>query len=123
MGQFVAKVLAAPLSQAAVTLLDQHIEGWIAGLRLATLSLRGVADAESAVTSLAVSHSDITDYLIDQELSQQRLTYLKFLLVTSILNRFCYPLCESSLASSSAAMAPHATYTHGLSGWSGPTSL
>ena len=53
---FLAKVLAAPLSQAAVTLLDQHIEGWIAGLRLATLSLRTAVDAETAVASLAVSH-------------------------------------------------------------------
>ena len=34
-----ARLLAAPLSPSAVALLDQRIEGWIAGLRLATLSL------------------------------------------------------------------------------------
>lgn len=48
---FLAKVLKAPLSQSAVTLLDQRIEGWIAGLRLATVSLRTAVDAEMGVAS------------------------------------------------------------------------
>ena len=30
---FLDKVLAAPLSPSAVALLDQRLEGWIAGLR------------------------------------------------------------------------------------------
>ncbi|MBK8049881.1 MAG: hypothetical protein IPK16_23925 [Anaerolineales bacterium] len=91
---FLAKVLKAPLSQSAVTLLDQRIEGWIAGLRLATVSLRTAVDAETAVASLAVSDSDITDFLMDQVISHQPPEIFRFLLVTSILDRFCVPLCE-----------------------------
>ena len=36
---FLNKALAAPLSPAAVAVLDRQIEGWVAGLRLASLSL------------------------------------------------------------------------------------
>ena len=91
---FLAKVLAAPLSQSAVTLLHQHIEGWIAGLRLATLSLRTAVDAEAELASLSVSNVEIADYLMDQVISHQPPAILKFLLATSILDRFCAALCE-----------------------------
>ena len=36
---FLGKVSAAPLSPSALVLLDQRLEGWIAGLRLVSLSL------------------------------------------------------------------------------------
>jgi hypothetical protein len=36
---FLDNVLAAPLSPSMMALLDQRLEGWIAGLRLVTLSL------------------------------------------------------------------------------------
>ncbi len=86
--------MGAPLSPAAVSLLDQHIEGWIAGLRLASLSLRDAADAETEVARLSDSYVEITDYLMDQVVSRQPRAIVKFLLATSILNRFCAPLCE-----------------------------
>ena len=91
---FLDRALGAPLSPAAVSLLDQHIEGWIAGLRLASLSLRDAADAETEVARLSDSYVEITDYLMDQVVSRQPRAIVKFLLATSILNRFCAPLCE-----------------------------
>ena len=91
---FLNNTLAAPLSPAAVALLDQHIEGWIAGLRLASLSLRDAADVESEVAGLSGGNVEIADYLMDQVVSRQPRAIVKFLLVTSILNRFCAPLCE-----------------------------
>ena len=91
---FLGRVLAAPLSQPAVNLLHQHVEGWIAGLRLATLSLRAAPDAEIELASLSVSNVEITDYLMDQVIAHQPPEILKFLLTTSILDRFCVPLCR-----------------------------
>ena len=95
---FLGQTLAAPPSPAAVAVLDQHIEGWIAGLRLASLSLRDAADVETAAAGLSGSNGAIADYLVDQVVAQQPPAITKFLLVTSILNRFCAPLCERVLA-------------------------
>jgi LuxR family maltose regulon positive regulatory protein len=79
---FLARVLAAPLSQPAVTLLHQHVEGWVAGLRLASLSLRAVVDAETEMENLLVSNVEIADYLMDQVITRQPPEILKFLLIT-----------------------------------------
>ncbi len=103
---FLNNALAAPLSPAAVALLDQHIEGWIAGLRLASLSLRDAADVESEVAGLSGGNVEIADYLMEQVVSRQPRAIVNFLLVTSILNRFCAPLCERvvrAVASSNGA--------------------
>jgi LuxR family maltose regulon positive regulatory protein len=95
---FLGKALAAPLSPAAVALLDQRIEGWVAGLRLASLSLRAAADVENEVASLSSTSVELADYLADQVVSRQAPAMVRFLLATSILNRFCAPLCESVMA-------------------------
>ncbi len=94
---FLGKALPAPLSQSAVALLDQRLEGWIAGLRLVTLSLRAGADAETELAGLSGTHVEIADYLVDEVMSCQTPAILRFLLVTSILDRFCAALCECVL--------------------------
>ena len=91
------QALPASLSQSSVVLLDERLEGWIAGLRLVTLSLRAGADAESQLAALAGTHLEIAEYLVDQVISSQNATMLKFLLATSILDRFCAALCEAVL--------------------------
>ncbi len=37
--EFLSNVLPEPLSQSAMAMLEEHLEGWIAGLRLVSLSL------------------------------------------------------------------------------------
>lgn len=96
---FTGKVLAAPLSPAALALLDQRLEGWVAGMRLVTLSLRGRANAESELAGLSGTHVELADYLADEVIFSQPPAVLRFLLVTSILDRFCPALCESVLGS------------------------
>jgi LuxR family maltose regulon positive regulatory protein len=91
---FLDKTLAAPLSQSAAALLDQRIEGWIAGLRLATLSLRAGSDAVAELARLSGANAGIAAFLVDEVLSRQTPAIQKFLLVTSILDRFCVALCE-----------------------------
>ena len=82
---FLGKVSAAPLSRSAVALLDQRLEGWIAGLRLVTLSLRTGADAETELAGLSGTSVEIADYLMDEVMSCQTPAILRFLLATSIL--------------------------------------
>ena len=103
---FLGRALRAPLSPAAVALLDQRMEGWIAGLRLVTLSLGARADAETELTGLSGTSVEITDYLVDEVISCQTPAILKFLLTTSILDRFCAALCEGVLGSEANSDGP-----------------
>ena len=103
---FLNKALAAPLSPAAVAVLDRQIEGWVAGLRLASLSLRAAADVESEVAGLAGLSVEIADYLGEQVVARQPPAITKFLLVTSVLNRFCAPLCEAVAGSVAGSDCP-----------------
>ena len=102
---FLEKVSAAPLSPATVALLDQRLEGWIAGLRLVSLSLGTGANADTELAGLSGNHVEIADYLVDEVISCQTPAILRFLLVTSILDRFCAALCEWILGSASGSTA------------------
>jgi LuxR family transcriptional regulator, maltose regulon positive regulatory protein len=99
-GLYVGRVLEKPLGQPVLALLEQRTEGWIAGLYLATLALRqeGVT---AALTALTEADTNIADYLIADVLARQPLDILQFLLRTSILDRWCVPLCEQLIGSSS----------------------
>ena len=97
--EFMRKVLPAPLSQSALDLLHERLEGWIAGLRLVTLSLGAGANAEQDLAAISGTHFEIADYLLDEVMANQPPDILRFLLATSILDRFCAPLCEYVLGS------------------------
>jgi LuxR family maltose regulon positive regulatory protein len=75
--------------------LHDRTEGWAAGLYLAVLSLRGRDDPSGFVASFAGSDRRVVDYLAAEVLGEQRETELDFLLHTSVLDRFCAPLCEA----------------------------
>ena len=82
------------LGQADVRLLTERTEGWIAGLQLAALSLRGEEDPEPFVRRLAVVHPTIADYLLGEVIERQPTHIQEFLLRTSILAELSAPLCD-----------------------------
>ena len=73
-----------------VDALEVRTEGWIAGMQLAALSMEGRDDKREFVISFAGSHR----YLVDEVLSRQSEAIQDFLCQTSILERFCAPLCD-----------------------------
>jgi LuxR family transcriptional regulator, maltose regulon positive regulatory protein len=75
--------------------LHDRTEGWAAGLYLAVLSMRGREDASGFVASFAGSDRRVVDYLAAEVLAEQREAELDFLLHTSVLERFCAPLCDA----------------------------
>ena len=79
----------------AVTLLEERTEGWVAGLHLAALSLKGRTDSRAFLAAFAGSHRYILDYLSEEVLSQQREAVQRFLLHTSVLERLSGPLCDA----------------------------
>lgn len=83
------------LSAADVNALEERTEGWVVGLQMAALSMRGREDVASFIDSLSGSHRYILDYLAEEVLDRQPERVRSFLLETSILARLCGPLCDA----------------------------
>jgi LuxR family maltose regulon positive regulatory protein len=83
------------LNSEMITRLQERTEGWAAGLYLAVLSLRGRDDVGTFVESFAGSDRRIVDYLGAEVLGEQPKEDVAFLLRTSVLDRFCAPLCDA----------------------------
>ncbi len=101
--EFLNQVMGLKLSSEHVAALDGRTEGWIAGLQLAALSMRGQQDATSFIQSFTGSHHFVLDYLLEEVLHQQPENVQTFLLRTSILDRLCGSLCDAILPESSAS--------------------
>ncbi len=94
-GAFLRKTTGRSLPAEAVAALSQRTEGWIAGLQLAALSLKGRADPADFIRAFAGSHRYVLDYLSEEVLRRQPEAVQTFLLETSILERLCGPLCDA----------------------------
>jgi LuxR family maltose regulon positive regulatory protein len=75
------------LSAAGAALLHQRTEGWVAGLRLAALSLAGHPDPERFVAEFSGSDRTVAEYLIAEMLERQPADVQDLLLRTSLLDR------------------------------------
>jgi LuxR family transcriptional regulator, maltose regulon positive regulatory protein len=83
------------LPEAAVAALEGRTEGWVAGLQLAALSLRGHPDPAGFVASFSGTHRFVLDYLTEEVLARQPHHVVRFLLATSVLERLSGPLCQA----------------------------
>ena len=98
-------VLQLGLSEADVGALQRRTEGWPAGLYLAALSLHGRTQPEELIRSFAGTDRHIVDYLGVEVLENQSEALRLFLLRTSILARFCAPLCDAVLERTGSAQS------------------
>ena len=92
---FLREALCAPVAESVARIVEQKTEGWVTGLRLIMLSIRDREDLDRVVGSLSGEFHRITHYLIQEVLAQQPRSVRRHLLQTSILNRFCAPLCDA----------------------------
>ena len=83
------------LSTASVAALNTRTEGWVAGLKMAVLSMQNEKDVEKFVSGLADTQRYIMDYLIEEVLERQPAIVCDFLLQTSVLERLFGPLCNT----------------------------
>ncbi len=92
---FLTGPLGLRLSDDDIARLQARTEGWPAALYLAALTLRGQADPSSVIERFAGDDRYIVDYLTTEVLARQTPELRTFLLRTSILARFCGPLCDA----------------------------
>ncbi len=91
---FLNQLMELDLPSDDVVTLQTQLEGWIAGLQLAALSLqrRRVAPDQLVVTG---KHRFIADYLSEDVLAPLPEDIQQFVLQTSVLDRLCGPLCNA----------------------------
>ena len=93
--QFLNGTMSLPLTSEQIAALETRTEGWIAGLQLAALSLRGREDLSGFVQAFTGSHRFVLDYLTDEVFAGQTESTQSFLLQTSILERLNASLCNA----------------------------
>ncbi|WP_327585146.1 LuxR C-terminal-related transcriptional regulator [Nonomuraea sp. NBC_00507] len=102
---FLNQVMGLGLSTSDVDALETRTEGWIAGLQLVALSLRGHVDVSGFIGAFTGSHRFVLDYLVDEVLRHQPSHVRAFLLHTAVLDRLAAPLCDAvTVRTDSAAM-------------------
>jgi LuxR family maltose regulon positive regulatory protein len=113
--EFFRRALPFQLPADSVRALAARTEGWIAGLQLAALAMRGTQQqrlkpdpgaAAGFVRAFSGSHRLILDYLVEEVLGQQPPAIQSFLLQTSILERMTGPLCDHVLRSAAEEQGP-----------------
>jgi LuxR family transcriptional regulator, maltose regulon positive regulatory protein len=96
--EFLTRTMGLDLTAAEVDLLEERTEGWITGLQLSALSLRGMddrAEVSAFIAELKGSSRFVIDYLTDEVLSRQPAPVRDFLTATAELDRLTGPLCDA----------------------------
>jgi len=92
---FLQQMTGAPVDNSVATILEEKTEGWVTGLRLAVLSMRDHRDIKRSLTHLPMENRYVTDYVVTEILSHYPPAVQAYMLKTSVLSRFCAPLCDA----------------------------
>lgn len=96
--QLFNKKLKLDLSENSIEILQHKTEGWIAGLQLSALTLKGQTNIAGYIKKMAGDNRYIMDYLMEEVLNNQSDELKIFLLQTSVLERFSGSLCNAVLS-------------------------
>ncbi len=92
---FLNAIMKLGLQEDLVSALEARTEGWIAGLQMAAISLRGAADLAGRVKTFSGSNRFILDFLGEEVLGSQPEAVQEFLMKTSTLDQLCGDLCDA----------------------------
>ncbi len=93
---FFAQTMRLSLKDSHLLSLKNRTEGWVAGLQLAALSLRGREEQgiDEFIEKFSGSHRYVIDYLFEEVLRLQQAEIKNFLCCTAVLGRMCASLCD-----------------------------
>lgn len=92
---FFGEVVALKLDAGQTRALHDATEGWVAGLQIAAIALRGREDATRLIAGFSGKFKAVNEYLADAVLPSLDEGTVGFLLRTSVLERFNGALCEA----------------------------
>lgn len=93
--QFLQDMMGIDLPEDQIDVLEERTEGWIAGLQMAALSMKGAEDVSGFVAAFAGDDRHILDFLGDEVLEHQPERVQNFLVRTSVLDRLTGDLCDA----------------------------
>ncbi|OXR43385.1 Serine/threonine-protein kinase PknK [Nocardia cerradoensis] len=91
---FLTRVGGLTLDSADIDRLRSGTDGWVAGLQLASISLRGREDPGSAIATMSGRHQAISEYLTDNVLDALEPDLLTALLDTAVTDKVCGSLAS-----------------------------
>lgn len=93
--QFFLHQMDVDLGEEALLSLEERTEGWIAGVQLAALALRGRGDHETFLREFRGTHRFLLEYIGEEILARLTPQVRAFLLQTSILEQLSGSLCDA----------------------------
>ncbi|MEM7336135.1 MAG: LuxR family transcriptional regulator, partial [Chloroflexota bacterium] len=105
--QLLTELMGLSLSEENIKALEERTEGWAVGLQLAGLSMQGHSNASTFIQSFTGGHHFVLDYLVEEVLQNLSESTQAFLLHTSILDRFCGPLCDALIPNTAVSGTEH----------------
>ncbi|EEG77925.1 MalT transcriptional regulator family protein [Dethiobacter alkaliphilus] len=102
-GRLLTETKGLALSEAQLNTLHEKTEGWIAGLQLAAYSLTSNNNKDRFIHEFAGNQRNVFNFLSEEVFTRQPEAVREFLMQTSILNRFCAPLCDAITGSNDSA--------------------
>jgi len=94
---FLAQSADVSLDEDEVSALHERTEGWIAGLQMAVLSLKGGRSAESLIDEFSGDSYQLFRYLTEEVLDHQDPDVRSFAVKASILSKMAPTLCDEVL--------------------------
>ncbi|MGD8372252.1 MAG: response regulator [Syntrophobacterales bacterium] len=92
---FLKNTLGLSVDGKTAATIQEKLEGWPAGVRLMSQSLKYSADLDRLMAGLKGSFAAIVDYLITEVLSHQPPEMARLMAATAIPNYFCASLCDA----------------------------
>jgi LuxR family maltose regulon positive regulatory protein len=93
--EFFQGAVGPKLEKTTAAALAEKADGWVTGLRLAALAIRGQDNPGRKLLELKGSTHYVMDYMISEVLDSLPPGILHCLLSSGILRRFCAPLCDA----------------------------
>ena len=102
---FFNEKLGLSVSSGMVETLCSRTEGWAAGLQLASLSLGAAHAAETVIGNFTGANRNVADFLMGEVFLQLPPAIAKFLLYSSIFERFSAEACRAVMRAADAEAA------------------
>jgi len=93
--EFLNQIMKLNLSREEISSLDARSEGWIAGLQMAAISLKGRTNTAEFINAFSSSNRAIMDYLFEEVFEHLTEDIQSFLLETAVLYQLTGPLCDA----------------------------
>ena len=105
--EYFSLALGGAPDETALSLIQGQLEGWIAGMKMIALSMGGRYAPQAIHSALQDGDTYLTDYLMNEVIGVQSPAIQRFLLVISIVDRFCASLCAALVSGFDVDCDPH----------------